>query len=77
MIIADKIDGLEAYCQENRKDKDSKIPYFIADEVNDEFVLPEDSLIEAGFKELKLPYSLVIEIRGKTIELESAIFDEK
>ena len=77
MIITNEILGLETWIQENRPDKESEKPYFI-EEISEDgaYILPEDKLIEQGLKELEQPYSIVIDVKGVSIEVESKYFEE-
>jgi len=40
------------------------------------YILPEDKLIEQGLKELEQPYSIVLDVKGVSIEVESKYFEE-
>jgi|DEB0MinimDraft_10_1074344.scaffolds.fasta_scaffold09415_4 hypothetical protein len=76
MIITEKIQALQSWLQENRPDKESKKPYFITEKVDGYYHLPKDALIERGLMELGQPYSIVIYVKGISIEIESKDFDE-
>jgi|DEB0MinimDraft_6_1074348.scaffolds.fasta_scaffold04469_2 hypothetical protein len=77
MIITEKIQNLKIWLQENRLDKESTKPYFIESENDDgSYSLPQDALIEKGLKELNQPYSIVIDVNGVSIEVESKYFEE-
>ncbi len=64
MIITPEITALTQWCEENRGDKESKKPYFIAREVDGKYHLPEDYLIEKGLNELKLTYLKLVTVSG-------------
>lgn len=77
MIITDQIINLKDWIEANRPDKESKKPYFIEEMSEDgAYILPEDKLIEQGLKELEQPYSIVIDVKGVSIEVESKYFEE-
>lgn len=69
MILVTDITGITEYCQANRRDQDSQIPYFIAIETDGFFELPNDSLIEKGLSALSIPYKRVELINGVSVEI--------
>lgn len=78
MIITEKIQALKSWIQENRPDKDSTKPYFIETIGEDgSYSLPKDALIEKGLMELEQPYSIVIDVKGVSIEVESKYFENQ
>jgi len=75
MILTSEINKLKDWIEENRPDKDSAKPYFIEIENEDgSYLLPKDALIEKGLMELEQPYSIVIDVKGVSIEVESKYF---
>ena len=77
MILTSEITNLKDWIESNRPDKESEKPYFI-EEMSEggAYILPEDKLIEQGLKELEQPYSIVIDVKGVSIEVESKYFEE-
>lgn len=76
MIITSEINELKDWIEVNRPDKESTKPYFI--EYNNEdgdYILPENKLIEQGLKELNQEFSIVYEIRGVSVVIESKYFE--
>lgn len=69
MILVSEIESITEYCQANRPDKDSQIPYFIAIETDGGYELPNDHLIKKGLTELKIPFSMVEFIEGISVEI--------
>jgi hypothetical protein len=77
MILTSEINNLKDWIESNRPDKESEKPYFIEEMSEDgAYILPEDKLIEQGLKELEQPYSIVIDVKGVSIEVESKYFEE-
>ena len=77
MIITNETQNLKDWIEANRPDKDSTKPYFIEQMSEDgAYILPEDKLIEQGLKELDQPYSIVLDVKGVSIEVESKYFEE-
>ena len=75
MIVVTEISNLTYWVNENRPDKESNKPYFMADEVEGGYQIQQDALIEKGLKELNQPYSIVIDVNGVSIEVESKYFE--
>jgi len=75
MIVLSEIEKITAWVNENRPDKESEKPYFMANEVEGVFEMQEDPLIEKGLKELGIDYKIVSEIKGISVELESKYFN--
>ena len=77
MILTSEINNLKDWIEANRPDKESEKPYFIEEMSEDgAYNLPEDKLIEQGLKELEQPYSIVLDVKGVSIEVESKYFEE-
>lgn len=63
---------IDSYIKENRTDKDSEKPYYVMEETDGMAVLPNDKLIVEAIKATQTPYTLVFEIDGRTMQIDSA-----
>jgi len=71
MIYLKSTTELNKWIANNRPDKGSDKPYFVANQVEDGYEIPENGLIERGLNELGIDYTFLINIRGINIEIES------
>lgn len=68
---------IDAYIEKHRDDKESEKPYYIPIVDNDgSITLPNDQLIIKALHETGTPYTLVLDIEGKSIQIDSDSLQE-
>ena len=71
MIYTTDISGLAEYCEDNRPDKGSEIPYFIPLAVDGGYELPNDNLVKRGLFHLGIHFKVLQIVEAIQVEIDS------